>query len=143
MYLLGIDIGSTSIKAVIYNYHGEIVSIGRQETRLHTAVNERGAEEVFWLPEDIWNRVAMSVKEAINKIEKPDSIKGLAVSGFGSDGVPVNREGQCLYPFISWHDAKTAEQLNIFKELINDEEVYKNYRNKALVFPYYLKKYVD
>ena len=125
MYILGIDIGSTSIKAVIYNYHREIVSIGRQETRLHTAMNERGAEEAFWLPEDIWNRVAMSVKEAINKIEKPDGIKGLAVSGFGSDGVPVNSEGQCLYPFISWHDTKTTEQLNIFKELINDEEVYK------------------
>lgn len=125
MYLLGIDIGSTTTKAVIYNYSGEIISIGRSETKVVFTKNEYGKEEAFWLPDVIWDNVALAVKEAIAAIKNPKAIAGVSVSGFGCDAVPVDKNGQWLYPFISWHDNKTSEQLNLFKALIDEKIVYK------------------
>ena len=119
MYLLGIDIGSTTIKAVIFRYNGNLVSMGRRETKLF--VNN---EEYFWKPEDIWQAVCESIKEAIANIEKPEQIKAVAVSGFGQDAVPLDKQGKCLYPFISWHDKKTGEQMNELLTKIGDREIY-------------------
>ncbi len=124
MYLLGIDIGSTSIKAIIYNYQGEIVSMGRSRTNLYSREIENKVEELFWSPEDLWENVAQSIKDAMDKLSSSEKIVGIAVAGFGSDGVPIDENGECLYPFISWHDTRTIEQLNIFKKLVEEKEVY-------------------
>jgi xylulokinase len=124
MYLMGIDVGSTSTKAVIYTFGGEIVSMGRRNTELHVQEDEHGERELLWKPGDLWNGVADAVQESLRAVDDPAKIKGLAVAGFGSDGVPIDDGGECLFPFISWHDTRTNEQLEIFKSLIDDWDVY-------------------
>lgn len=125
MYLIGIDIGSTSIKAVIFKYNGEIVSIGRRRTEVFTVKNIKGIDEYFWIPDNIWSKVSEAIKDAISHIDYPERISGIAVSGFGQDGVPLDENGNYLYPFISWHDNKTLEQLSSLLDLINEKEIYK------------------
>jgi len=43
-------------------------------------------------------------------LPNPSAIKGVAVTGMGMDGVPIDEHGNCLYPFISWHDTRTQPQ---------------------------------
>jgi len=125
MLLMGIDIGSTSIKAVVYNGDLGIVSRGQVPTPLRTEESEAGGTELFWNPDDMWEGVVRAVREALSAVENTAGIAGVSVDGFGQDAVPVARDGSWLYPFISWHDRKTVPQMERFLLSMNEEEVYR------------------
>jgi len=105
-YLLGIDLGSTSIKAVIYDEKGNMVSEGSNPTILSHLDDDHPSWAV-WEPENIWSAVCDSIKKATGALKNPSEIKGIAVTGFGMDGLPVGKDGDYLYPLISWHCART------------------------------------
>ena len=46
----------------------------------------------------------------------------MAVTGMGMDGLPVDKAGQWLYPFISWHCPRTAPQQAWWLEHIGADE---------------------
>jgi len=123
MYLLAIDIGSTSIKAIIYDYGGNIISSGRRKTQVFFK-EEKHKNFAFWMPDNIWDCVCDSTKEAISKVSNPNLIKGISVTGFACDGVPIDEKGNWIYPFISWHDTRTIEQLKWLEKNISFEEIY-------------------
>lgn len=125
MYLMGIDIGSTNIKAIIFSIRGELISIGRKKTRPIYKKNENDNQEIFWSPEDIWRNVAGAIRESLKKIDDIGKIKGIAVTSFGQDGVPMDEKGEILYPFISWHDTKTIKQKKDFIKKIDEYEIFK------------------
>ena len=75
----------------------------------------------MWQPEQIWGGVAAAVQEAISNLDDPRQIKAVAVTGMGMDGVPVDELGNCLYPFISWHDPRTETQLQWWEKNIGAE----------------------
>jgi xylulokinase len=124
MLLLGIDVGSTSIKAVVYDESLRIVSRGQTATPLGDRESESGKTEFFWDPDQMWAGVADAVRKAVSVVENPAHIAGVAVDGFGQDAVPVARDGSWLYPFISWHDRKTLHQMEKFLQSIREEDVY-------------------
>ena len=109
-YLMGIDLGSTSLKAVVYDLEGNVVSKASRATELAHPEPDTHPEWAVWLPEQIWSGTAEAAREAISALESPNDIKGVAVTGMGMDGVPVDARGKALYPFISWHDTRTMPQ---------------------------------
>ncbi len=105
-YLLGIDLGSTSLKAIVYDTNGNLIARGDRPTiPFHPT-----PEATVWDPDQIWNDTAAACREAVAKIPSPSSIRGVAVTGMGMDGLPVDENGNGLYPFISWHDPRTQPQ---------------------------------
>jgi xylulokinase len=107
--LLGVDLGSTSLKAVVYDLEGNTVSSGSRPTeRRHPDPGH--PEWTVWDPDQIWNGAAAAVREAVAGLPGPGRIRGVAVTGLGMDGVPVDREGRWLYPFISWLCPRTEPQ---------------------------------
>lgn len=124
MYLLSIDIGSTTIKAVIFDFKGKIISIGRRKTEVFYQ-KENSNNYAFWMPDNIWKNVCEAIKESITGIEDSDLIKSVTVTGFACDGVPVNKDGDWIYPFISWHDTRCVEQIEWAEKNFDFEEIYK------------------
>jgi xylulokinase len=122
-YLMGIDLGSTSLKAVVYDLEGNLVSIGCQPTIKYNPYPEH-PEWTVWQPEQIWGGTAEAIKEAVAKLDSPGSIKGVAVTGMGVDGVPVDENGRWLYPFISWHDPRTAPQYQWWLDHVGSEKTF-------------------
>lgn len=116
-YLAGIDLGSTSLKCVIYDLTGNVVASGTRPTEQYHP-NPEQPEWTVWQPEQIWGGTAAAMKDAIAQLDDPRYIKGVAVTGMGMDGVPVDEQGQWLYPFISWHDPRTAPQLQWWEDTI-------------------------
>lgn len=123
MYLLAIDIGSTSIKSVIFDYEGNTVFKGSQKTEVFLK-KEDNNDYAYWMPENIWESVCKTIKQSITKISDPKLIKSVSVTGFACDAVPIDREGNWLYPFISWHDKRCLEQLEWLAGKIDFEDVY-------------------
>lgn len=121
-YLMAIDLGSTSLKALIYDLDGNIVSSASRPTEQITP--DAHPEWVIWDPDQIWNGSAAAVKEALAAIDDPSYVKAVAVTGMGMDGVPVDSNGNHLYPFISWHDPRTAAQAQWWNENIGAEKTF-------------------
>ncbi len=122
-YLMGIDLGSTSLKAVVYDLMGNAVASGSRPTeRFHP--NPEHPEWTVWEPEQIWGGTAAAIREAVTALDDPRQVKAVAVTGMGMDGVPVDEQGKWLYPFISWHDPRTGPQLQWWQENIGADKVF-------------------
>ncbi len=122
-YLLGIDLGSTSLKAVVYDLDGQAVARGSVgNTKAH--LNPEHPEWAVWIPKAIWEGTAEAVRTALSKIDNPRRIRGVAVTGMGMDGLPVDENGKDLYPFISWHDPRTGPQLNWWRKNVGVERTF-------------------
>ena len=119
--LAGIDLGSTSLKAVVYDLDGHAVAHASRPTELVHPYPDH-PDWAIWRPEQIWNGVAECLREVTAKLPDPSEIKGVAVTGMGMDGVPMDRNGQWLYPFISWHCPRTAPQQQWWLEHVGAEK---------------------
>ena len=67
---------------------------------------------------------ADAIREAVAELEDPRRIRAVAVTGMGMDGLPVDEQGQWLYPFISWHDPRTGPQHQWWQQHIGAEKVF-------------------
>lgn len=128
-YLMGIDLGSTSIKAVVYDECGRKISAGYQTTPL-THDNKQQPTWCVWDPKRIWDCVVYAIAEATAAISDVQEIKAVAVTGFGMDGLPLSREGKPLYPMISWHCPRTIPQYERFIREVGRENIFKRTGNQ-------------
>jgi xylulokinase len=108
-YLMGIDLGSTSLKAVVYDLDGRAVAAGSRPTEKSHPSAEH-PEWIVWEPEQIWGGIAAAIREAVSRLDDPRQVRGVAVTGMGMDGLPIDDRGAWLYPMISWHDPRTGPQ---------------------------------
>lgn len=110
MYLLGYDIGSSSIKAAL-------VSI---ETGEKIAVVQSPAKEMDMLspkpgwaeqhPETWWNNVCLATKKLLEKSgAKPADIKGIGIAYQMHGLVLVDKDQDVLRPAIIWCDGRAVE----------------------------------
>ncbi len=122
-YLMGIDLGSTSLKAVLYDLSGNVVASGSRPTeRFHPDPDH--PEWTVWEPEQIWGGTAAAIRDAVSQLTDASQVRGVAVTGMGMDGVPIDEDGTWLYPFISWHDARTTPQHAWWRETIGPEKTF-------------------
>ncbi len=119
-YLVGIDLGSTSLKAVVYDLAGNVATKASRPTERFNPDSEH-PDWAIWKPEQIWGGTAEALTEAVAKLDDPADVKGVAVTGMGMDGVPIDKDGNWLYPFISWHCPRTAPQQEWWLEHVGAE----------------------
>jgi len=122
-YLASIDLGSTTLKAVIFDLAGNIVAKASRPT-LQVHPDPAHPEWTVWMPDQIWGDSAAAMREAVAQLDDPGKIKGVAVTGMGMDGVPVDEHGQWLYPFISWHCPRTQPQFDWWSQHITAEKTF-------------------
>ena len=107
-YLLAIDQGTTSSRAIVFNAQGGVCGLGQEEFSQHYP-------EDAWVehdPEEIWQTTLNSCRKAI-------ADAGLAASAIAGIGITNQREttviwdrqtGKAIYPAIVWQDRRTAKQ---------------------------------
>ena len=131
--ILGIDIGATSIKAGVFATDGRLLALSdRRNAPEQDPDGEPGW--MVWNPDTLWSKVCACVAEVGAKIGGTDRIMSVACTGFGTDGLPLDRTGRPLYPFISWHCGRTAPQRETMAARVPDAEAFKitGYHNYAI-----------
>ena len=78
MSLLGIDIGTTGTKAIIFSEEGKILSHAYREYPL--LYPEPGWMELD--PNQIWDAVVQVINQAVKKNETDDDVAAMSVSPF-------------------------------------------------------------
>jgi len=117
-YLIGIDLGTSACKTMIFNLRGENASEAQEEYPVYHP-QPRWAEQK---PQEWWNAVVKTVKESLKKARiSGDEIVGLSVASQREAVVPINKKGEELYNSIIWLDNRTVPQAQKIRELINEE----------------------
>ena len=114
-YLVGIDLGSTSIKAVAYDVAGNILASHSVPAEIKHLDSDH-PDWAFWDPDLVWNSTITVIKGVLAQTGNAADVEGIAVTGLGMDGVPMDKHGQVLYPFISWQCTRTEPQSRAFSQ---------------------------
>ena len=118
-YLLGVDVGSTNLKAVLFDLEGKQVAKADVPTESAHPDKEHPDWSV-WKPEQIWSGIAESIQKAVSSVDA-SKILGVSVTGMGMDGLPLDKDGKWLYPFINWHCPRTQPQQAWWQEHVGAE----------------------
>lgn len=99
--LLGLDLGTTNVKAVVTDRQGCVV--GRGSAPVAMSHPSAGAAEQNI--EEIWAATVQAVREAVAPLE-PAAVEALGVSSQGGALQLLGRDGQALGPVVSWLDQR-------------------------------------
>ncbi len=128
-YLIGIDLGTSAVKVVLYNESFNLISKCSREYPLCQPQNgwaEQNAED--WRSETI-----AAIKETVSKsgVDKKD-IVSIGLSGQMHGLVLLNENGAVLRPAIIWCDQRTGKQCAEITQKIGAKRLIEITANPAL-----------
>lgn len=136
MSLLGIDIGTSGCKAVVFGLDGTLLGLAYREYDVQ--VPQPGWAELD--APAVWELAGETIREAA-AYAAADPIQALSVSSMGEAVVPVNAERQILGPSLLNFDVRGDQYLPRLADTMPDERLYRINGN-ALGSPYGLTKLI-
>src|SRR5574341_332816 len=118
--LLGIDIGTTSTKAVLIDSLGRILA----ETSRPTALN---SPQATWAEEDPaqwWQNVCTVIPEVLAKANiHPRDVAAIGASGMVPTLILLDSKSKVLRPSIQQNDARAVEEITEQKEQTDEADI--------------------
>jgi gluconokinase len=104
-YALGVDIGTTSTKAVVFDLQGHVVAHHSVEYPLLTPTPATAEQD----PEQIYRAVLEGIKTSVRRANaSADAVACVAFSAAMHSLIAVDREGNPLTRSITWADNRAA-----------------------------------
>jgi glycerol kinase len=132
-YVLAIDQGTTSSRAILFDANFSIVAVAQQEFTQHYPRSGWVEHE----PEDLWSTTIATCKEAIAKAAaEPSDIAAIGITNQRETTVVWDRAtGKAIHRAIVWQDRRTAEICAGLKSAGLEDTVTK--RTGLLLDPYF------
>lgn len=128
-YLLGLDIGTSGVKALLMSVDGELIGSASQEYPMSSPRPGWTEQD----PEDMWQGTIDALAKVIAKYQvTPTSIRGIGLSGQMHSSVFLDSEGQVIRPAILWNDSRTTRQCREIESLVGKELLLEEASNPAL-----------
>ncbi|WP_040956018.1 glycerol kinase GlpK [Virgibacillus sp. SK37] len=113
-YMLALDQGTTSSRAIIFNRKGEIVETGQKEF-------EQFFPKPGWVEHDaneIWTSILSCISEALRKSDvDPEQIAGIGITNQRETTVVWDKQtGKPIHKAIVWQSRQTQEICNQLRE---------------------------
>ncbi len=128
-YLLGIDIGTSGTKTVLFDVEGKSIASATEEYPMYQP-------EIGWAeqqPEDWWNAVCVTSRKVISKSGvNPADIKGVGLSGQMHGLVILDDKNNVLRKSIIWCDQRTKAECNEITEKVGAKRLIEITANPAL-----------
>ncbi len=105
MALLGIDLGTSGVKAVVIDESStRVLGTGFREIPMEVPAPGRAEQD----PEAWWSNTVLAVRQALHEADKPE-IRGIGCDGHMHGGVLLDGANQPLGRAITWADQRAAE----------------------------------
>jgi len=120
-YTIGIDAGTSNCKVILFDEDGYLI----EEKRKASPVMKADNGEAVYPADEVWTEIAAMVREVTHKVGQKitDSVVGLAVTGMGEAGVPLDASGEALYPFIAWYDPRTIPYVDWWRKTFGEDRL--------------------
>ncbi len=128
-YLLGVDIGTSGTKTVLFDVKGKTIASDTQEYPMYQPKNGWAEQDA----EDWWRATHVSIQNVIIKSGvKASDIKGVGLSGQMHGLVLLDKEGQVLRKSIIWCDQRTSAECVEITEKVGAKRLIEITANPAL-----------
>eukprot|EP01056_Protomagalhaensia_sp_Gyna25_P005465 Protomagalhaensia_sp_Gyna_25__5464@NODE_71_length_5627_cov_26_770401_g53_i0_p1_GENE_NODE_71_length_5627_cov_26_770401_g53_i0NODE_71_length_5627_cov_26_770401_g53_i0_p1_ORF_typecomplete_len563_score136_73FGGY_N/PF00370_21/7_1e66FGGY_C/PF02782_16/6_3e48BcrAD_BadFG/PF01869_20/0_00073BcrAD_BadFG/PF01869_20/4_4e03BcrAD_BadFG/PF01869_20/3_3ROK/PF00480_20/7_8e05ROK/PF00480_20/2_1e03Kelch_2/PF07646_15/4e02Kelch_2/PF07646_15/7_6Kelch_2/PF07646_15/46Kelch_6/PF13964_6/6_7e02Kelch_6/PF13964_6/1_4Kelch_6/PF1 len=114
-YVIGVDIGTQSTKAVLVGEDGSIVASASREYAPDTP-------KPNWAEQDaeVWQKAFEQTVAEVAVVAPPDSVKAVAISSlYGGSGIPVDSDMTPLHPCLIWMDRRAEKQVQWVKDNVD------------------------
>lgn len=118
--IIGVDLGTTSTKAIAFNKKGLILSKSSVYYPVHNPRSTYSEQD----PEEIFQAVLNAVKDTWSKIKDSYVLKGISFSSAMHGVMAVDTSGHPLTHCIIWADTRSKEIANTFKNHPSGNEIY-------------------
>ncbi|HOU31605.1 MAG TPA: FGGY family carbohydrate kinase, partial [Bacteroidales bacterium] len=123
------DCGATNVRVAALNEKGDIIASESYQNNTKPDPFYPGWR--IWDAEEIWEKMCLACRRVVAGIDKND-IAGVTVTTFGVDGTLFDKDGNMLYPIISWQCERTVPIMQNIGKYIPVEEIY----SEAGVLPF-------
>lgn len=118
-YFMGIDAGTSGIKAAIIDENGNIAGLGYEECDIITP-------RPGWVeqdPEDWWKACDKAVRQAVAKSGVGMEIEGIGFSGQMQGCVLMGKDGKAVGNCLIWLDQRSTPQVKQIETMMSEEEM--------------------
>ena len=132
-YILAIDQGTTSSRAILFDRQGQVAAVAQQEFTQHFPYDG-------WIehdPEDIWETVVATCRDVMaNADVTPEQIAGIGITNQRETTLLWDRTtGKPLYNAIVWQDRRTSDLCQALRDKGHTEVV--QAKTGLLIDPYF------
>lgn len=118
--LMGIDFGTTQIRAGIYTPDGALVAAcGAATPTLRPAVDNAQHE-----PADVWAATVEVIRGALDGIAESSHVRAVACASVGEAGLLIGAKGEELTPIIAWYDRRAIAECHDFVDRVGADTLY-------------------
>ncbi len=118
--LLGLDVGTTATKGLVFDLSGNILVSASQAYDLLTP-------QPGWVeqsPDALCKAVVQVTRSVLEQLGPRDYIAAISLSSQGGTTIPVDAEGHPTYNAISWMDQRGTVQAERVRALLGDAFIY-------------------
>lgn len=115
--LLGLDVGTSSVKCLAVNVEGEVAASAAQPLRLSTP-------RPGWVeqdPQEIWEGAAHACRAVTSSLTRPYRIAALSVSSQGGTTIPLDAAGVPTHLAFSWMDERAGEESREVQKALGED----------------------
>lgn len=115
---LGVDLGTSGLKAVFVREDGKIVSMGYQAYGIDTPQLHYAQQE----PQVWWDAMCGAIGQALEHgLIDPKAVRGVGFSGQMHSTVMLDAQLQVLYPAIIWCDQRSIAQAEVVRTKVGEQ----------------------
>lgn len=108
-HIIAIDSGTQSIRAVLFNGHGEMLAIEQAQFEPFFSLQPGWAEQRV---EDYWLKLCQVCRGLMSRIDiDPSQIRAIGLTSQRNTVIAVDEDGNALRPGILWLDQRTVARL--------------------------------
>ncbi len=126
-YLIGIDVGTSGTKSVLFDTQGNVIASATAEYPMYQPNNGWAEQD----PADWWNGVCQTLKTLSAKTADGE-IVGIGLSGQMHSLVLLDKDNQVIRPAILWCDQRTSAQCDKIEAIIGKDRLVEITANPAL-----------
>ena len=128
-YLIGIDLGTSGTKTVLFDQEGHVVASATVEYPMYQEHNGWAEQD----PLDWWNATCQTIKAVIEKSGVSNQeVKAVGISGQMHGLVMLDKEGNLLRRSIIWCDQRTAAECEEITQRVGQQRLIEITANPAL-----------
>ena len=119
--LAGLDVGTTAVKAGVFDESGRLLSVGVEQYALRHPAPDRAEldPEVWWTASRAALRAALGAPGV-----DPSAVDAIGVSSQGETVVPVDAGGRAVGPALVWLDNRATAEARLLEDRFGAAEVY-------------------
>jgi xylulokinase len=119
--LLGLDVGTSNLKAVAYDPASGSVAAQASEPTPQAHPRPEWTEYDALL---MWQRLAACIRRVAASLSPGQRIAAVSAASMGEAGVALDRNGEPLYPIIAWHDPRSEPQARFLRREVGPERLH-------------------